>query len=178
MYIYRFVNKFSKVIYVGRTNNIIRRLRKEHFTKRGHLPQECYNQTESVEYASVENLNQAMMFELYYIEKFHPKYNQSDIGGGAFGVELDELSWQTFDFNTDTHTKTKKQIIDTITAFTQEFESESRFFNDILRDQDSKPWLTKLTTDERNEYLKFIYSTERFTRNIQTLNDTVKNNIV
>ncbi|MCC2252747.1 GIY-YIG nuclease family protein [Virgibacillus sp. AGTR] len=111
MYLYRFINQHSKIIYIGRTNNVIRRLRNEHFTNRGHLPEACYNETVTIEVATTTSLNEAKMYELYYIEKYHPKYNQSDIGGGTFSFELKDLTWETFNFHTDKNNKTKQEIL-------------------------------------------------------------------
>ena len=52
-YLYRFINKEGEVIYIGRTNDIKRRLLREHFTNNTHLPNECYLEIEKIEYAKL-----------------------------------------------------------------------------------------------------------------------------
>lgn len=162
MFIYRFLNTHQHIIYIGRTNNIVRRMRNEHFTSRGHLPVICYQETDRVEYAEVKSLNEAKMYELFLIEKHHPKYNQSDIGGGTLTFELDDLAWQTFEFNTDRQSLTKQKLSELLTTFTEEIDTEFRYANNLLRGLDTKDWLQKLTPDEQNDYLRSIYTIQRF----------------
>lgn len=177
-YIYRFLNQYGIVIYIGRTNNLIRRLRHEHFSKNGgHLPQSCYNETARVEYACVNSQNEAKIYELYYIEKYHPKYNQADIGGGSFSFELDELTWQVFGFSNDKQTKTKQEILDSLTNIHQTLRAECRIAEDILRHKDRVLWLDKLTQEERNEYLRVIYSLERFVHSMQDISQQIEENM-
>lgn len=74
-YIYRFVNKDQKVIYVGKTNNLNKRYN-QHFGKRGHLTKDCYNSVWKIEYIKVDSELNALLLETYYINKFRPKYNK------------------------------------------------------------------------------------------------------
>lgn len=179
MYVYRFINIHNQIIYVGRTNNIVRRIRNEHFSKsgRGHLPQECYNETARVEYAEVKSHNESKMYELYYIEKYHPKYNQSDIGGGAFSFELNDLIWKPFELNPTKSSKTRQEIMDTLQDFQQQLDSECRVTENVLRSADTFTWLDKLDPNERNEYLRVIYSLERFVQSVSSLSDQLKENV-
>ena len=39
--LYRFMDIDGKIIYIGRTNDIERRILKEHFTDNTHLPNQC-----------------------------------------------------------------------------------------------------------------------------------------
>lgn len=180
-YIYKFLDEQDNVIYIGRTNNIIRRIRNEHFsnTKQGHLPQACYNQTANVHYAEVASQNEAKMYELYYIEQYHPIYNQADIGGGAFSFELEALIWQEFDFNQNTtNKKTKQEIVQHIQSFQEEIADECNLIESTLRGKDTYQWLDKLDSHERNEYLKVIYSFERFVKGIAERNTEVQKELV
>ena len=52
---YRLLDIEGKVIYIGRTNNINMRILKEHFTNNTYFPNECYLETEKVEYTEVIN---------------------------------------------------------------------------------------------------------------------------
>lgn len=178
MYIYKFLNEANQVIYVGRTNNIIRRIRQQHFGTSGHLPATCYQQTKQVEFAQVASENDARMYELYYIEKYHPIYNKADIGGGSFSVELPELPWKPFEFQVSGKKLTKTDIIHHVSQFVQELEDECVYVDGILRDTDRLSWMQKLTVDERNEYLRIIYSLERFAQNISDHNQDLKEQIL
>jgi len=177
MHIYRFLNQHNNIIYIGRTNNVMRRLRQEHFTPRGHLPDTCYKETVAVDVATLSSPNEAKMYELYLIEQHHPKYNQSDIGGGQFSFTLDEPKWERFVFNTDKPAKSKQELISLITSFQDEIKAECTHAENMLRNQDTHAWLDKLSDDERNEYLRVVYTLERFVQNIASRNNVVKQQI-
>lgn len=74
-YIYRFIDKNQKIVYVGKTNNLTKRYN-QHFGNRGHLTKECYNSVWKVEYIKVDSELNALLLETYYINKFRPKYNK------------------------------------------------------------------------------------------------------
>ena len=63
----------DQIIYVGKTGNIWKRMA-NHFTK-GHLPDACYDQVHHIEYAKVGSQFNAEIYETYYIERYHPKFN-------------------------------------------------------------------------------------------------------
>lgn len=95
-YIYRFLNDDGKVIYVGKTQNLIRRMLK-HFNS-GHLPEECYEQVVAVEYLVVKTKVDMDIKELYYINKEHPKYNQQLKHEDGVTIELkDSENWKQLD---------------------------------------------------------------------------------
>lgn len=52
-YLYRFINKDQEVIYIGRTNDIKRRILKEHFTEKTHLQPQCYLEVAEIEYTKM-----------------------------------------------------------------------------------------------------------------------------
>lgn len=74
-YIYRFIDKNQKIVYVGKTNNLTKRYN-QHFRNRGHLTKECYNSVWKVEYIKVDSELNALLLETYYINKYRPKYNK------------------------------------------------------------------------------------------------------
>ncbi|MBQ6631529.1 MAG: GIY-YIG nuclease family protein [Romboutsia sp.] len=75
-FLYRFM-KDDEVIYVGKTIDINRRIR-EHFLGNGHLEHECYYETDRVEFSKVNNRMEMDILELYFINKFSPKYNNKN----------------------------------------------------------------------------------------------------
>lgn len=75
-FIYKFMGKNKQVIYVGRSENINQRLQ-NHFNN-GHLPQSLYHQTENIYILKTESASEMALLELYYINKYKPKYNIRD----------------------------------------------------------------------------------------------------
>ena len=74
MYVYRFINNNNTIIYVGKANNINIRI-SQHFSNAGHLLQECYAEVERIEYIELPTKIDMDIKELYYINKWKPKYN-------------------------------------------------------------------------------------------------------
>ena len=72
-YIYRFLDKYKKIIYIGRTYKLDSRI-KQHFYN-GHLTCECYEEVEFIEVAELNNEADMYILEIYLISKYNPKYN-------------------------------------------------------------------------------------------------------
>ena len=51
-FIYKFINYDGDIIYIGKTNDIKKRM-KQHFSSQAHLPKECYEQVFKIYYANV-----------------------------------------------------------------------------------------------------------------------------
>ncbi|BDR81035.1 DnaB-like helicase C-terminal domain-containing protein [Clostridium tetani] len=96
-YIYRFLDKNDDILYIGRTNDINRRLLKEHFTSLGHLPIECYKFIEKIQYAKFENESEDVAYEAILINKLRPKYNIQFKDCGNFNVVLPKFQWIDFE---------------------------------------------------------------------------------
>ena len=78
---YRFLDNQGRTIYIGKSKNIHRRLFSQHFKKNGghgHLPIECYNSTCKIEIVKCKDHAQTVALEQYLIDKYLPKYNDSD----------------------------------------------------------------------------------------------------
>lgn len=74
-YVYRFLNKNNKVIYIGKTQGKIGNRLGIHFGVSGHLPKDCYNSTKTIEYIELYTKLDMDIKELYYIGKWKPLYN-------------------------------------------------------------------------------------------------------
>lgn len=90
--IYRFLDKNNKVIYIGRSVNITRRM-SQHFSKSGHLIKECYDNTEKIEVAELNSKNDMRIYEIYYISKYKPFYNKEFKNNESISLILPELKW-------------------------------------------------------------------------------------
>lgn len=78
--IYRFLDEYKNVVYIGKTNNLYRRLYKEHFTNRGHLAKRGYNYNEVARVDVIKLKDPAITsaMEIYLIDKYKPKWNNTD----------------------------------------------------------------------------------------------------
>lgn len=97
-YLYRFVGKNDEIIYIGRTNNLFRRILKEHFTVNTHLPPECYLEVEKVEFAEFANESEEVAYEAILINQLRPKYNTQFKDDAQFFVQLPTIIWKEFEW--------------------------------------------------------------------------------
>ena len=98
-YLYRFINDKDKVIYIGRTNDIRRRIITEHFTNNTHLPNECYAETQRVEYTEFTNESEEVAYEAILINQEKPKYNVQFNDSAKFDVKLPLIEWKLFEWD-------------------------------------------------------------------------------
>lgn len=97
-YLYRFIDKNNNVIYIGRTNNIERRIIKEHFTSNTHISPECYLEVERVEYAEFNYESEEVAYEAILINQLRPKYNKQFKDNASFDIELPDIEWKEFNW--------------------------------------------------------------------------------
>ena len=78
--VYRFLDEYKRVIYIGMSDNINRRMTKEHFTKNGHLFKrgKDYSQVARVDIIKLEDPADTAGLELYLIDKYKPLWNKKD----------------------------------------------------------------------------------------------------
>lgn len=95
-YLYRFLDDNKNVLYIGRTNNIYRRIVTEHFTTNTHLRNECYFQTKSVEFAEFDNESEQVAYEAILINKEKPRYNTQFKDSAQFYITLPKIEWLPF----------------------------------------------------------------------------------
>ena len=68
--IYRFKNENQEVIYIGKTIDLNNRIRRHK-----HLDDKCYEEIKTVEYITLNTVNDIDLAERYLIAKYKPKYN-------------------------------------------------------------------------------------------------------
>ena len=69
-YVYRFKNEKQEVIYIGKTIDLDGRIRKHK-----HLDNKCYEEIKTVEYITLNTVDDMDLAERYLIAKYKPKYN-------------------------------------------------------------------------------------------------------
>ena len=67
----------------------------QHFTK-GHLPQKCYDEVVKIEYIQWKTKCDAQIMEVYYIQKYKPRYNKQDKRLDNLTLELEEKEWKLY----------------------------------------------------------------------------------
>ena len=86
-YLYRFVDIKGEIIYIGRTNNIKRRILEEHFTEKTHIVRQCYLEINQIEYTEISNESEEVAYEAVLINRMRPKYNIQFKDGGNFDIK-------------------------------------------------------------------------------------------
>lgn len=97
-YIYRFKDVKNNIIYVGKTCRKLDDRMGEHFGGKGHLPKECYNSVAKIEYIKVKTDADALLVEVYLINKYRPLYNKqnkSNHVGQTIDLNIKE-DWKTY----------------------------------------------------------------------------------
>lgn len=96
-FLYKFIDSNENIIYIGRTNDIRRRILKEHFSDNTHLSSECYIDTERVEYTEIVNESEEVAYEAILINQYRPKYNTQFKDDGEFKIDIPEFIWKEFE---------------------------------------------------------------------------------
>lgn len=95
-YNYRFLNKEMEIIYVGKTKQELKTRIRGHLSA-GHLPKECYEELNSVEYVEFETEADMDFMEIYFINNFRPKYNKANLSSKSPKIRVDfDFEWLLF----------------------------------------------------------------------------------
>lgn len=78
---------------------MLTRLTHEHFTKAGHLAQQCYDKVAAVKCVRINNKANQMVAERYLINKHKPQYNNQDVfDGDVYAIPwIDNLQWENWE---------------------------------------------------------------------------------
>lgn len=101
-HVYRFLDDNLKVIYIGMTSQSMSSRMNGHFGGGGHLPQECYNSVNRIDYIELLTANDMKIKEIYYISKYNPKYNVKDVGECTLEIPETHDAWVQY-FKKDKH---------------------------------------------------------------------------
>lgn len=93
-FIYKLLNRNNEVIYVGKTNNIFARMNQ-------HAQKKYIKQKEVTEiyFAQCASATDRDIYEIYYINKYSPKYNDKQRYCVSFSHILPELDFIKYDDN-------------------------------------------------------------------------------
>lgn len=94
-YTYRFIDTKGNVIYVGYTGQKLNDRMNQHFTK-GHLSPQCYDSVARIEYTEWKTKSDAQVMEVYYINRYKPRFNKQDKQNDTLTIRLEEKNWKTY----------------------------------------------------------------------------------
>lgn len=97
-YVYKFLNKYNEIIYIGRTQLGLSTRMSSH----SHLPNECYKQIEIIEYGIIESKAKMKIMEIYLINKYKPIFNTIDKDPDNLNLEIKEPQWLVYSVNIGT----------------------------------------------------------------------------
>ncbi len=95
--VYRFLDKNNKILYVGKTTNLKKRLELHYITN--YLPKEIYQKIKKIEYAEVKDKMTMDLLESDLISKYKPKNNirlKDDEISIVYYSVIDKLKWQQY----------------------------------------------------------------------------------
>jgi len=90
-YIYKWVYRITNVLYVGKTTNLQ--------TRTNHHKNDKIWLSKDVElyYAELPNKTDMDIYEIYYINKYKPKYNTRFMNNIEFSIELPKLDFKLYE---------------------------------------------------------------------------------
>lgn len=94
-YTYRFLDREGNIIYVGYTGQRLDTRIAQHMEK-GHLSKDCYSEIARIEYIQYKTKADAQIYEVYYINKYKPKYNKLNKQTDIMSLELKEKEWKLY----------------------------------------------------------------------------------
>lgn len=60
------------------------------------MPQNCYKSIARIDYIKWDTKSDAQVMEVYYINKYHPKFNKLDKQGDKLNIQVDEKEWKVY----------------------------------------------------------------------------------
>jgi predicted GIY-YIG superfamily endonuclease len=91
--VYQIQGEAEAVLYVGITGRKSRRLRREHFTPKGHVDAACYREARAIFYHECISREDASFREAYLIKTLNPRFNEKLKKPGAFSFSI-SFDWQ------------------------------------------------------------------------------------
>lgn len=87
----------NEIVYVGRTKQALINRMRAHMNKIDKVKLHP-SLVSRIEYAECESEADMCLYEVYYINKWHPELNDDAKAGDSLTVTLPELKWTTFFF--------------------------------------------------------------------------------
>jgi hypothetical protein len=85
------------LVYIGRTNRGLTERLRGHFFGKAHYRKIDIFCVSKIEYAEFKSKADMFLYEIYYINKFHPTLNIDDCADDELTICLPEAAWQVYD---------------------------------------------------------------------------------
>ena len=172
-YVYRFKDKNDEIIYIGKAKTLSSRM-----SGHNHLPMECYDSIDKIEYIELNNQSEGSMYEIYWINKLSPKYNTEYNKNDSISFKLPKKEWKSWSGNINyKKPKHKKKNVTTVEyeylIYNLNIKKSYQFFNSIMQLRNNKRLNFSITIDDDTSYKRNIVAEEK--RNINF--DFFKENI-
>ena len=92
-YVYRFIDKNSQTLYVGKTVDLDKRM-SEHLKKQGRG--DVYEKVQRIEYIKYRTELEALQKELEYINYYKPRYNKASKIKQIIDIPTDINKWKVY----------------------------------------------------------------------------------
>ena len=92
--IYKHLDNDENIIYIGKSKSLLYRQRQHRESS------EWFSEIDSIEYCIFDSKIEMDIAELYYINKYNPKYNGKDKRNDSVSnINIENLQWLEFDMN-------------------------------------------------------------------------------
>ncbi len=142
------------IVYLGRTMQPLQSRIRGHLFKKPMHREICIEQVSKIEYATFQSQADMYLYEIYFINLWHPALNKDDKASDSLSVSLPEVEWKLF--STPLWEKWRKEIEDNDVsyqarrkAYTEVFEQQQE-----LRRQRRDGEITEDEYWERHELLR------------------------
>ena len=156
-FVYKFLDKDGNALYVGQTIDMDRRMSE-------HKGKIWDQEKDHIEFARCENMADMCIYEMYYINKLHAKYNDCLVYNVEPSFELPELNFEVYDtklidkMHQDVMKKARLQ-------FSQDFDPRTYWPNKKANLEEE----IKLYKEDSIEYNKALEEIKRCDENIKEL---------
>lgn len=124
--VYKFLNKNNEIIYIGKTTDMINRMRLHFY---GINKDDWHNEVYKIEYTVLPNISDINIYEIYLISKYIPKYNIKDkIDKTSIIISDNNFVWNEFKLNKNSNHEYKR-----IYRITKELEDDEEFLEIIKK---------------------------------------------
>ena len=89
--VYQFYNSINELLYVGMTKNFTNRINKHRNKK------EWYREISNIYISEPLTKNEAHIYEIFYISRFKPKYNNHFVNGTDVDFEITPIKFIRYD---------------------------------------------------------------------------------
>jgi len=86
----------DSIVYLGRTMQPLQNRIRGHLFKKPMHREICIDRVSKIEYATFQSQADMYLYEIYFINLWHPPLNKDDKAGDNLTVTLPEVEWKLF----------------------------------------------------------------------------------